>query len=295
MEQRLGRGLDSLISKTLQASGQASTQELGLAEIRVNPGQPRRGIDDDGLAELAASIATHGVLQPIVVRRIEGGFEIIAGERRFRAAKLAGKSKIPATIVDADGIKALELAIVENIQRENLTALDEAAAYQQLIQGRGLTHQELAERIGKSRASVTNMLRLLELPVEVRAMLQDGSLSAGQARALLGTDSIDQLKALASEAVAGKWTVRDVEQKVRSSRQVDAEVAGRAAVGKRVKSPQTRNRGHYEDELRGIYGTRVTIQDTGGKGEIRFAFYSANDLDRLLHLLLTARDSQPTG
>ncbi len=286
MEQRLGRGLDSLISKTLQASGQSSTQDLALAEIRVNPGQPRKTIDDEGLAELASSISTHGVLQPIVVRRIEGGYEIVAGERRFRAAKLAGKTRIAATIVDADVVRALELAIVENIQREDLSALEEAAAYLQLIQGRALTHQELAERVGKSRAAVTNTLRLLELPAEVRGLLQEGALSPGQARALLGADGVDSIKQLAHAAVEQKWTVRDVEEHVRSSRGgVD-----RRKVRKQAKSPKRgldlSNPSHYEGELRMRYGTRVTIQDVDGRGEVRMAFYSPADRDRLISELL---------
>ena len=293
MEQRLGRGLDSLIAKTVQSEAGGGPQQLPLSEIRVNPKQPRRSIDDEGLEGLAVSIENHGLLQPVVVRRVDGGYELVAGERRFRATRIAGKTTIPATIVDAEGIRSLELALIENIQRENLSALDEAAAYQQLVLNTGVTHQELASRVGKSRAAVTNALRLLELPEAIRDLLSTGELSAGQARALLGSENPKEMKLLAGQAVNERWSVRQVEDAVRGGR-APAERKVRTPKGKgKAKKPvqsELKNRRHYEDELRMKFGTRAKIIDRGGNGEVRFTFYSAEDRDRLLNELLGSSD-----
>jgi ParB family chromosome partitioning protein len=293
MKQRLGRGLDSLIARTVQSEKPGAGLEIALSEIRTNPRQPRRFIDEQALEGLAASIENHGVLQPIVVRQVDGGYELIAGERRFRASRIAGKTTVPATVIDAEGIRSLELALIENIQRENLTPLDEAAAYQQLVLNTGVTHQELSKQVGKSRAAVTNSLRLLELPESVRDLLATGELSAGQARALLAASGPDRMLELAEEAVANRWSVREVEMSVREG-QPPVQRKPRATKSRpkaAAATPEIKNRKHYEDELRLRFGTRVRITDRGGRGEVSFSFFTEEDRDRLIHLLMTAGET----
>lgn len=280
MESPLGRGLDSLIARTFEAETSSAT-EIPLDEISPNPRQPRKTMDEGSLEGLATSIREHGVLQPIVVRRTESGYELIAGERRFRASRRAGRTSVPAVIVDAKGIRSLELALIENIQRENLNALEEAAAYEQLIVNTGLTHEELAARVGKSRSAITNALRLLELPDDLRQLLSGGALSAGQARAVLSAGSVDEAREIAHAAAEQKWSVRQVEQEVRTRKQ------GRPRSQQKKSASGLRNRTHYEDRLRTLYGTRVSIVESTSGGEVRFRFYSDDDRDRLLHLLLS--------
>jgi ParB family chromosome partitioning protein len=294
MEPRLGRGLDSLIARTVRTEESVSPLEIPLAEIRANPRQPRRFIDEQALEGLAASIQNHGVLQPVVVRRVDGGYELIAGERRFRASRLAGRTTVPATVVDAEGIRSLELALIENIQRENLTALDEAAAYQQLVLSTGVTHQELAKRVGKSRTAVTNALRLLELPDGVRDRLVSGELSAGQARALLAAHGPDQMLELAEAAIRNRWSVREVEESVRGGQPAAPRKprATKSRKGASEAKPQMKRQKHYEEELRLRFGTQVRITDRGGRGEVSFGFFTEKDRERLIHLLLTAGEAE---
>lgn len=293
MEPRLGRGLDSLIARTVQSEQPEAGQEIPLAEIRANPQQPRRFIDEEAIQGLATSIKNHGLLQPIVVRKVDGGYELVAGERRFRASRLAGRTTVPAMVIDAEGIRSLELALIENIQRENLTPLDEAAAYQQLVLSTGVTHQELAQRVGKSRAAVTNALRLLELPEPIRDRLATGELSAGQARALLAARSQERMLELAEEAILNRWSVRELEESVRGG-QPPAARKPRATKSRKQPSsgaPEIKNRKHYEDELRLRFGTKVRISDRGGRGEVSFTFFTEEDRDRLIHLLMTAGET----
>ena len=294
MEPRLGRGLDSLIAKTVRSERGASPQEIPVGEIRANPRQPRRFIDEQALEGLAASIQNHGVLQPVVVRRVEKGYELVAGERRLRASRLAGRATVSATVVDAEGIRSLELALIENIQRENLSALDEAAAYQQLVLSTGVTHQELAKRVGKSRTAVTNALRLLELPEGVHDHLASGELSAGQARALLAAHGPDQMLELAEAAIRNRWSVREVEESVRGG-EPPAPRKPRATKSKQGASeamPQMKRQKHYEEELRLRFGTKVRILDRGGRGEVSFSFFTEKDRERLIHLLLMAGEAE---
>jgi ParB family transcriptional regulator, chromosome partitioning protein len=280
-ERRLGRGLDSLITRTTEAVG-GQVVEVPLDAIQPNPDQPRSRINEAALEGLAQSIRTHGVLQPIVVQRVAGGFQLIAGERRFRASRLAGRGTVPALVIEAQGVKSLELALIENVQRENLGALEEAVAYEALLTKAGLTHQDLAARLGKSRAAVTNTLRLLELPDEVKRLLGTGALSAGQARALLAVGSPDQMLSLAEAACRESWSVREVEQRARQQ----PRNGSRRRKGATVRPD--RPMGDYEEQLRHLYGTKVTIDDRNGRGDVRFAFYSGQDRGRLIHLLLTA-------
>src|SRR5215471_5045130 len=211
----LGKGLGALIPTGTVEVG-ASLQEIPISTIRANPQQPRQHFDEETLAALAESIREVGVLQPVLVREHGDGFELIAGERRWRAARRVGLQTIPAIVRSADDAGMLQQSIVENVQREELNPLEEAAAYQQLIEDFELTHDEVASRVGKSRATVTNMLRLLQLPPAIQRYVKDGSLRMGHARALLGTPDRAFQEQLAKRAVAEDLSVREVEDAVRA-------------------------------------------------------------------------------
>jgi ParB family transcriptional regulator, chromosome partitioning protein len=210
----LGRGLSALIA-TGESVGGLKFEELPVSAIRPNSRQPRTSFPEAGIRELAASIKEVGILQPLVVRPTPGGFELIAGERRLRAAREAGLERVPVLIRQAGEDESVELALVENLQRENLSPLETAAAYQALMDGFGLTKERLARRLGKSRAAVTNTLRLVHLPERIQAILDDGKLSEGHARALLGLETEEQMTRLARRVVDEKLSVRKTEQLVR--------------------------------------------------------------------------------
>jgi len=286
-ERRLGKGLDSLITRTTrlpslqqQDADLRQVLELPVEAVQANPDQPRQVLNEASIEGLAQSIRQYGVMQPIVVQRVADTYQLVAGERRLRASKLAGKATIPALVIEATGTKSLELALIENIQRENLNALEEAAAYEALLSRAELTHQALSEKVGKSRAAVTNALRLLDLPDGVKRMLHAGALSAGQARALLAASSPEQMQALAEVACRDSLSVREVERR-----------AQRLAVrthrrGAGTPKPKALLR-DYEEQLRHIFGTKVVLNDSGGRGDVRFMFYSDKDRDRLIHLLIS--------
>ena len=221
----LGKGLSSLIPMEGGPGGETGTLvEIPTASVSPNPNQPRHHFDEETLVELAASIAEMGVLQPILVRLLDDDddqYELIAGERRWRATQRAGLATIPAIVRTTSDLSSVEQALVENLHRQDLTALEEAAAFQQLLEDFGLTHDELAGRVGKSRSAITNSIRLLGLPPAVQVLLADGQLSAGHARALLGTPDRTRQETLAATAVAEGWSVRMVEQAVRSGDESD--------------------------------------------------------------------------
>jgi len=285
-ERRLGKGLDSLISRTTSGNQAMDAHqqvfELPVGDVQPNPDQPRQVINEAALEGLAQSIRQYGVLQPIVVQRVAGIYQLVAGERRLRASRLAGRLTVPALVIDASGSRSLELALIENIQRENLNALEEAAAYDALLTQADLTHQALSERVGKSRAAVTNALRLLELPDGVKRLLHAGALSAGQARAVLAAGSPEHMVTLAEAACRDSLSVRELERRVQ---QQTVRSRRRHAAGAPKSRTAIRD---YEEQLRIIFGTKVTINDQSGRGEVRFMFYSDKDRDRLVHLLLTA-------
>ena len=271
----LGKGLGALIP-----TGARSVEEIPPHEIRRNPRQPRTRFDDAALATLAASIKQLGLLQPVVVRRMEdGGYEIVMGERRWRAAQRAGLTHIPALVVETDDRGALERALVENIHRQDLNPLEEAAAYKQLIEDAGLTHEQLAERVGLSRPAVSNALRLLELPDLVQRFVLDGKLSAGHARALLGLGGNPMIERLAARVAAEAMSVRETEELVR--RTVDGSGAGgESDPVRRVGMPQT---GLLEagEELSEALNTRVKVTMGRTKGKIVIEFGSLQDLERI--------------
>jgi ParB family chromosome partitioning protein len=259
-----------------------------VSAIRPNPYQPRQHFDEESLSALAASIRELGVLQPVLVREVgTGEFELIAGERRWRAAKRAGLPMIPVLVRTADNVAALEQAVVENLHRQDLNPLEEAAAYQQLIEDFQMTHEQLASRVGRSRATVSNMLRLFQLPPSIQKLVRDGSLSAGHARALLGTPDRAFQESLAKRAVHEGLSVRAVEDAVRER----TELGGGEAASPSTRAPRLRQAGMHELEqlLSEHLSTRVRVQDSakaGGKVVIDFA--DLDDLERIYRAMTEA-------
>jgi ParB family chromosome partitioning protein len=266
----LGRGLSALIA-TGESVGGLKFEELPISAIRPNSFQPRRNFPEAGIRELAASIREVGILQPLVVRSTERGFELIAGERRLRAAKEAGLERVPVLIRQAGADESMELALVENLQREDLNPLETAAAYQALMDSFGLTKEQLAMRLGKSRAAVTNTLRLVQLPERVRAMLQDGRISEGHARALLGLKSEEEMLRLAERVHEEKLSVRKTEELVR--RMLSGEERGEKGTASR--RGERGFGGEYAEVSRMIQEkielpVRIKPSRRGGKLEIQF-------------------------
>jgi ParB family chromosome partitioning protein len=286
---RLGRGLEALIpgaSATVTAVAPTSDySRLPLGEIRPNPYQPRREFDEAELAELQASLKASGLLQPVTVRRaLAGGYELISGERRYRAAARLGWSDIPAIIRDVDDRTLLTLALVENLQRADLNAVEEARGYRRLAEEFGFTHAQIAQAIGKDRTSVTSLLRILQLPVPVLEIVEKGQLSAGHARALVSLEDDRRALALANEAVARQLSVRELESRVRELLQPAPAKKPRSQTLPSSGSPVLRR---LEDELRRRLQTDVQIRLSGPeRGSIDISFYSADDLERVLDLVL---------
>ncbi len=284
---RLGRGLEALLGPTRdEAEREGSLVELAIGEIRPNPFQPRQDVDPTALEELKASIRQAGLLQPVVVRPIpggDGGYELIAGERRLRACQALGWERIPAVKREVDDRTVLTLALIENLQRDDLSPVDEARGYERLIAEFNLAQQDVADAVGRDRSTVANALRLLKLPAAVLTMLHDGRLSVGHARALLALDDPRHATTLAREAVAQGLSVRDIEDRVRGGRAPVRRPRLKRGVG---QAPEVRR---VEDALRRRLGSdvRVTLR-AKGKGQIHVAFYSNDDLARLLEIMLGA-------
>jgi len=281
VQRRLGRGLDFLLSGGTEVEA-AEIRQIDVARIRPNPFQPRREFRAEELEELAASIREHGVLQPVIVRASGEEFEIVAGERRVRACQRLGLESIPALVRVADDTQMVELALVENIQRQDLNAIEEARAYQAYIQRLDLTQEQAAQRLGKSRSSVANMLRLLDLPADVQELVSRGTLSMGHARAILAVEDAEARRALARRVEAEKLSVREVERL--------AQDWGKVPTATTTTPPAQRN-AHVTDlerQLAERLGTRVRITDRDGRGRIAIEYYSAEDLDRLLSLIAGA-------
>jgi len=296
---RLGRGLDALLATRAPTPTVAATQESGellralaINEIRPNPFQPRKEFRPDELAELETSLRSNGLLQAITVRPAASGhgYELIAGERRLRAATRIGWTEIPAVIKEIDDRALLTLALVENLQRTDLNPIEEGEGYQRLITEFSLTQQDVAEIVGKDRSTVANMLRLLNLPLSIRSMVRDGHLTVGHARALLAISNEREMLELAREIVAKGLTVRDVEQRARNAAPTSSTRTSRQKSGERASglNPELKR---LQDELRRHLQTDVTI--TVGeheRGKIEIAFYSSDDLERVLDLVLASRE-----
>ena len=281
----LGRGLSALIA-TGESVGGLKFEELPVSAIRPNSRQPRTSFPEAGIRELAASIKEVGILQPLVVRPTPGGFELIAGERRLRAAREAGLERVPVLIRQAGEDESVELALVENLQRENLSPLETAAAYQALMDGFGLSRERLARRLGKSRAAVTNTLRLVHLPERIQALLDEGKLSEGHARALLGLETEEQMVRLSQRVVAEKLSVRKTEELVREMLGDPGETPGATTRSESANPDEFHRASRLMREALEL-PVRVKSLKSGGKVEIRFR--QTEELEALV-LLLTAQD-----
>jgi len=276
----LGRGLDALISGDTAAVAtdglppQTGTTELALEAISPNPFQPRKRFDDTTLRELADSIKASGVLQPLLVRKTApGDYQLVAGERRLRAAQMIGLKKVPVVVKDVDDRAMMEMALVENIQREALDPIEEARAYQTLIEKVGLTHEKLSERVGKQRVTITNSLRLLSLPAEVMDMVSRGTLSAGHARALLALENRGDLLAAARYVSSKGFSVRRTESFVRRKQR---------SAHARTRPARLAGLPEWENKLQQRFATQVAIHAGRKGGKVEFQFYSQTDLERLL-------------
>lgn len=296
----LGRGLSALLSdstpedkldvdiqspaapaRTPEVSGIA---EIPVAEIETNPFQPRTHFDQDALLELAESIRVHGIIQPITVRRLsDNQYQLISGERRFQASKLADLKTIPAYIRSANDQQMLEMALIENIQRENLNAIEIALSYQRLISECSLKQDELGERVGKNRATVTNYLRLLRLPPDIQIAVRDNKLSMGHARAIINVDNPEKQLYIFKKILEEDLSVRKVEELVREmshrkgEKSEEKEATPGGAANREISQLQSRLSSHF--------GTRVVVKSDGNKGEIKVPFFSVEDLNRILDIL----------
>jgi len=264
-----GQNIDDLLDEIVE--GEVG-KEIPISEIRTNPYQPRKTFDEDSLKELSESIKTHGVFQPILVRKAINGYELVAGERRLRASKMAELSQIPAIIVDFDDNAMMEISLLENIQRENLSAIEEAEAYQQLQEKLGYKQENLAERVGKSRTYIANLLRLLKLPGEIQEMVRHGELSYGQARTILSLDDEDEQLALAEKAKNGNLSVRQLEE-------ITSKKDHKKASSKPVVNDPFLESVRYR--LQNNLGTAVSVD----KKQIVIKYNTTDDLNRILEKL----------
>jgi ParB family transcriptional regulator, chromosome partitioning protein len=274
----LGKGLGALIPLGEEKPG-TGISEVPIKEIRPNPYQPRRAFPEEKMKELVASIRARGILSPVILRRWMDGYELVAGERRWRAAKEAGLKTIPALVKDVSSDEILEIALIENLQREDLNPLEEAEAYQRLMQDHGLTQEEIARRVGRDRASVANSLRLLQLPAQLKDDLAHDRLTMGHARALLGLEGEgDQIRGR-NFVISRGLSVRETERWVRTQKE------------RRQRKPRVRDRTlnpewrAIEDDLRRILGTQVKVVKAKRGGRLEIEFYSEKDLDRIWRLI----------
>ena len=291
LERGLGRGLGALLGDAALQSQEGGSLSLPLSQVEPGLKQPRKRFDEESLQDLADSIRTHGVIQPLTVRRLASGYyQIIAGERRWRAAKIAGLTEIPAVIIEADDRKVMELGLIENLQREDLNPVEEANGYKVLMDEYGLTQEEVAQRVGKSRPAVANALRLLALPDPVHQLLEEGKLSAGHARAILAAPTGELQKKLAQKVIAEDLSVRQTEA-----------LAKRLAAGEKEppSPPPGPDLSIYlraaEKSLAARFGRKVNIISGKKKGKIELEYYNPEDLNTLLDLLEQLPSSNQGG
>ena len=282
----LGRGLGALIDDFSAPETQQEVTRLPLQKVEPNPNQPRRRFDEEELQSLADSVAEHGILQPLAVREMEGGFyQIIAGERRWRAARLAGLKEVPVVVVEADDRTVMELALIENLQRQDLNPMEEAEGYRVLTEEYGLTQEQAAARVGKSRPAVANALRLLALPEDVRSLVEKGELSAGHARAVLSLPTPARQRAAAQKILTLRLSVRQAEA-----------MCKRMAAGEKTEKPKSELTvdyvGECEKALTKQLGRRVKIVSGKRKGRFELEFYGEDDLQRLYDALLSLKQTE---
>jgi ParB family transcriptional regulator, chromosome partitioning protein len=292
----LGRGLKSLLSDTPQteklvedrqlakpAQPTSGMSEILLAEIETNPFQPRQHFDQTALQELADSIKVHGIIQPITVRRLTTNrYQLISGERRFQASKLAGLKSVPAFVRLANDQQMLEMALIENIQRENLNPIEISLSYQRLISECNLKQEELGDRVGKNRSTVTNYLRLLKLPPDIQIALRDNKLSMGHARAIINIENADAQLYVFKKILAEDLSVRKVEE---LAREISTSAKGQKGNSTTPVSTANREASQLQTKLSSHFGTKVSVKSDGKKGEIKIPFLSIEDLNRILDIL----------
>jgi ParB family chromosome partitioning protein len=308
----LGKGLSALIPTEVAGDRSTALREVPIGSIKPNPRQPRVNFDEDTMSSLAASIKELGILQPVLVRQVGGDaaddFELIAGERRWRAARRAGLQTIPVLVQTSDETRSLEQALVENLHRQDLNVLEEAAAYQQLIEEFGYTHDQVATRVGKSRTAVTNTLRLLQLPAGVQRLLAEGQITSGHARALLGTPDRGYQEVLAKMVVTDGLTVRAIEEMVRDHaterKEVAAGRAGPSSEEQGLEVPRAAGTGsasprrlpppgilELEELLSSHLNTRVKVDLTSKRGKVVVEFATLEDLERIYKLMVGRAES----
>lgn len=285
----LGKGLGALIRETQSPLASSAERRVSISEIHPNPRQPRRYFDEERIAELAESIRHQGILQPLVVRKVEDGYELIIGERRFRAAQRANLERVPVIVKDVSNAESLEMALVENIQREELTPIEEALAYRQLMDEFHLTQEEVATRVGKSRPVVTNLLRILNLPEEIKDEVDRGSITVGHARALLVLDTPEKQQEMARTIMRQGLSVRETETLVsRKPTTTDTDVVMHSIPDVRESPARNEMKVHVaalEDELMRSLGTKVRLQPKKKGGRIEIDYYSNEELEGLVRRL----------
>ncbi len=274
----LGKGLDAIFAENGTEESNRSAEELKLSDLEPNRGQPRKDFDDETLAELADSISQHGILQPLLVRPIfGGGYQIVAGERRWRAARMAGLTTVPAIIRELDDEQVMEIALIENLQREDLSPLEEAMGYQSLMDSYDMTQEEVAKIVGKSRSAVANVLRLLKLPEEVQSLIRSGQVSAGHGRALLSFPDDAEKIAVAKRVIEEDLSVREVERLAQKANEVPKK--------KDVKPRGIPYFNEVELSLRDYLGRKVRVNGDEKKGTLQIEFYGQEDLSELIRKL----------
>jgi ParB family chromosome partitioning protein len=275
----LGRGLGALLSLDAEIEGNSIT-EVNISKIEAGVNQPRRNFDEESLQELASSIKEHGVLQPVLLRQRGDNYEIIAGERRWRAAEIAGLTQVPAVIKEMDDVKAAEISLIENIQRDDLSIIEEGMAYKNLVNKYGYTQEMIGEKIGKSRSHVTNCLRILGLPGNILDMIDKKILSAGHARALLTLGNDKERLRVAGEIAEGNLTVREAEKIVKRKRRKRVKIETKEL---KIKPTEITD---LEEKMEKQFGTRVQIITQPKGGKIEISYYNNDDLERLIEVLL---------
>jgi len=292
----LGKGLGAIFpeihSEEAESEESGKVVEIPLDQIAPNPRQPRKEFNQEKLEELADTIATHGVIQPVVVQKSGDGFILIAGERRVRASQIAGLTSIPALVKEYSSSELMEITLVENLQREDLNPIEEALAYHQLIEEFGLTQENLAKRLGRSRSAITNSLRLLTMADTLKHYLLEGKLTAGQIRPMLALESVKEQEELAKNAAKNQWSARKIEQIVKNSKDASKDKKEvKKEVNENEDPVQQMMQQELEEKIRRKYGTKVAIKKGVKEGKIELFYYGNDDLERLVSLLLNDEET----
>lgn len=281
----LGRGLGALIPQ-LDEEEMAKAHEVPVQEIRPNPYQPRKEFDTESLNELANSIREHGIIQPLLVRYDEQGYQLIAGERRWRASQIVGLTNVPVVVREFTDQQMMEVALVENLQRENLNPMEEAEAYQRLMEAFNLTQEEVAQKVGKSRPAIANTLRLLQLPSDIQKLVSSNTLTMGHARSILSLSNPDHQRKACLEIIQKGMSVRETEEYIRNLNQTD--VSRETKKKNEKKNPSLKRDPHWaaiEERLVQHFGTKACIHNSGPGGKIEIQFYSGEELERILETI----------